>query len=120
MLSAPILGAWVLGLGLVSTGKVHEPTNGDKMALTMSRLATAALTADRIDYWIRRHVIQYWHEAHPSQHKLSPVQDRRIGPSAIGLTVRTGKAKRDQMFSGLPPKADFPILELTHYPLYLG
>jgi hypothetical protein len=32
--------------------------------------AAAALTADRIDYWIRRHVIQYWHEAHPSQHKF--------------------------------------------------
>jgi hypothetical protein len=47
-------------------------------------LATAALTADRIDYWIRRHVIQYWHEAHPSQHKLSPAQDKRTGPSAIG------------------------------------
>ena len=33
-------------------------------------LAAAALVADRIDYWIRRHVIQYWHEAHPSQHKF--------------------------------------------------
>jgi hypothetical protein len=47
-------------------------------------LAAAALTADRIDYWIRRHVIQYWHEAHPFQYKLSPAQDKRIGPSAIG------------------------------------
>jgi len=50
----------------------------------MSTLAAAALTADRIDYWIRRHVIQYWHETHPSQHKLSPAQDKRIGSSAIG------------------------------------
>jgi hypothetical protein len=25
------------------------------------------------------------------------------------MTGRTGKAQRDQMFSGLPPKADFPI-----------
>jgi hypothetical protein len=47
-------------------------------------LAAAALTADRIDYWIRRHVIQYWHEAHPSQQRLSFAQDKRIGPSAIG------------------------------------
>jgi hypothetical protein len=47
-------------------------------------LAAAALTSDRIDYWIRRHVIQYWHETHPSQRKLSPAQDKRIGPSAIG------------------------------------
>jgi hypothetical protein len=77
------------------------PTNGGKMTLTillswggrpsnskagawMSILATAALTADRIDYWIRQHVIQYWHEAHPSQHKLCFAQDERIGPSAIG------------------------------------
>jgi hypothetical protein len=43
-------------------------------------LVAAALTADRIDYWIRRHVIRYWHEAHSSQQKLSPAQ----GPSAIG------------------------------------
>ena len=47
-------------------------------------LAAAALVADRIDYWIRRHVIQYWHEAHPSQQRLSFAQDKRIGPSAIG------------------------------------
>ena len=44
----------------------------------------AALTADRIDYWIRRYVIQYWHDAHPSQHTLSPAEDKRIGLSAIG------------------------------------
>jgi hypothetical protein len=50
----------------------------------MSTLAAAALTADRIDYWIRRHLIQYCHETHPSQQKLSPAQDKRIGSSAIG------------------------------------
>src|SRR5215831_551201 len=32
------------------------------------------------------------------------------------MTVRTDKAQRDQMFSGLPPKADFPILELLPSP----
>jgi hypothetical protein len=46
-------------------------------------LAAAALTADGIDYWIRRHVIQYWHEAHPSQHKLSPAQ--RSGSPVNGI-----------------------------------
>src|SRR5262249_291853 len=40
----------------------------------MSTLAAAALRADRMDYWIRRHVIQYWDGTHPSQHKLSPAQ----------------------------------------------
>ena len=40
-----------------------------KAGARMSTLAVTALTADRIDYWIRRHVIQYWHDAHPSQYK---------------------------------------------------
>jgi hypothetical protein len=50
-------------------------------------LAAAALTADRIDYWIRRHVIQYWHEAHPSQHKLSPVQHKLSPAQRSGSPV---------------------------------
>jgi hypothetical protein len=50
-------------------------------------LAAAALTADRIDYWIRRHVIQYWHEAHPSQHKLSPVQQKLSPAQRSGSPV---------------------------------
>jgi hypothetical protein len=50
----------------------------------MSTFAAAALTADRLDYWIRGHVIQYWDRAHPSQRELSPAQDRRVGLSAIG------------------------------------
>ena len=60
----------------------RRPSNAKAGALA------AALTADRIDYWIRRHVIQYWHETHPSQRKLSPAQDKRIGPSAIGQCPR--------------------------------
>ena len=50
----------------------------------MSTFATVAQTADRLDYWIRRHVIQYWHEVLPSQCKLSSAQVRRVEPSAIG------------------------------------
>jgi len=30
--------------------------------------------------------------------------------------VRTGKAQNERMFSGLPPKADFPILKLLPPP----
>jgi hypothetical protein len=37
----------------------------------MSTVAAAAQTADRIDYWIRRHVIQYCYGAHPSQSQSS-------------------------------------------------
>jgi len=33
----------------------------------MSTIAAAAQTADRIDYWIRRHVIRYCYGSHPSQ-----------------------------------------------------
>jgi len=57
----------------------RQPSNAKAGAL-----AAAALTADRIDYWIRRHVIQYWHETHPSQHKFESRQGKRIGPSEIG------------------------------------
>ena len=33
--------------------------------------------------------------------------------SVVGFEFRSGKAQNEQKFSGLPPKADFPILELT-------
>jgi hypothetical protein len=66
-----ILSSWVGG------------RSNSKAGAWTSTLAAAALTADRIDYWIRRHVIQYWHEAHPSQQKLSFAQDKRTASSAI-------------------------------------
>jgi len=59
----------------------YWPSRGRPSNAKAGALAAAALVADRIDYWIRRHVIQYWHEAHPSQQRLSPAQDKRIGPS---------------------------------------
>jgi len=42
----------------------------------MSTVAAAAQTADRIDYWIRRHVIQYCYGTHPSrsQSKFNPAR----------------------------------------------
>ena len=52
----------------------------------MSTIAAAAQTADRIDYWIRRHVIQYCYGSHPSQSqtKFNSARDRRVGLLAIG------------------------------------
>ncbi len=44
----------------------------------MSTVAAAAQTSDRIDYWIRRHVIQYCYGTHPSQSKFNPARDRRV------------------------------------------
>jgi len=49
-------------------------------------VAAAAQTADRIDYWIRRHVIQYCYGTHPS--KFNPARDRRVGLLAIGQWLK--------------------------------
>jgi hypothetical protein len=59
-----------------------RPRNS-KGAARMSTFAAGTLTADRIDYWIRRRVLQYWDGTHPSQRLLNPGRDRRIGLSAI-------------------------------------
>jgi hypothetical protein len=52
----------------------------------MSTIAAAAQTADRIDYWIRRHVIQYCYGTHPlsKPHQVNSARDRRVGLLAIG------------------------------------
>ena len=42
----------------------------------LSILAAAAQTADRIDYWISRRVLEYWDVPHPSQLKLDSGRDR--------------------------------------------
>ena len=54
----------------------------------MSTIAAAAQTADRIDYWIRRHVIPYCYGTHPSQSKVNSVRDRRVGLLAIGQCLK--------------------------------
>ena len=38
-----------------------------KGAARKSAFAAGTLTADRIDYWIRRRVLQFWDGVHPSQ-----------------------------------------------------
>jgi hypothetical protein len=67
----------------------------------MSTIAAAAQTADRIDYWIRRHVIQYCYEPHPSQSqtKFNPARDRRVWLSAIGQSL---KDQYDALASPMP------------------
>jgi hypothetical protein len=48
-----------------------------------------AAAADRIDYWIRRHVIVSRYGTHPpSQSKLNSARDRRGGLSAIGQCLK--------------------------------
>jgi hypothetical protein len=56
----------------------------------MSTIAAAAQTADRIDYWIRRHVIQYCYGTHPlsKPHQVNSARDRRVGLLAIGQCLK--------------------------------
>ncbi len=63
----------------------------------MPTIAAAALTADWIDYWIRRHVT---HGTHPSQSKLNSARDRRVGLSAIGQCL---KDQYDALTTPIPP-----------------
>jgi hypothetical protein len=67
----------------------------------MSTIAATAQTADRIDYWIRQHVIPYCHGTHPSQSqiKFNSARDRRVGLSAIGQHL---KDQYDALATPLP------------------
>jgi hypothetical protein len=67
----------------------------------MSTVAAAAQTADRIDYWIRRHVIPYCYATHPSQNqsKFNPARDRRVGLLAIGQCL---KEQYDALWTPMP------------------
>jgi hypothetical protein len=67
----------------------------------MPTIAAAARTADRIDYWIRRHVIVSCYGTHPpSQSKLNSARDRRVRLSAIGQCL---KDQYDALVSPIPP-----------------
>ena len=60
-----------------------------------------AAAADRIDYWIRRHVIVSCYGTHPpSQSKLNSARDRRVGLSAIGQCL---KDQYDALATPIPP-----------------
>jgi hypothetical protein len=54
-----------------------------------------AATADRIDYWIRRHVVPC-----PPQSNVNSARDRRVGLSAIGQCL---KDQYDTLASPIPP-----------------
>jgi hypothetical protein len=56
-----------------SRGQPRKSQGAARMSTSarMSTFAAATLTADRIDYWVRRHV-KYGDETHPSQRKLNP------------------------------------------------
>jgi hypothetical protein len=62
----------------------------------MSTRAAAVRTADRIDYWIRRHLIQSCDGTYTSQ----SARDRRIELSAIGQCL---KDRYDALATPNPP-----------------
>ena len=53
-------------------------------------MAHFTAAADRIDYWIRRHAIQFYCESHPApnKNKFNPARDRLVGLSAIGQCLK--------------------------------
>jgi hypothetical protein len=77
----------------------------------MSTIAAAAQTADRIDYWIRRHVIQCSQGTfpHPSQSKWNPARDRRVWLSAIGQSL---KDQYDALSTPIPPRLAVLVRQL--------
>jgi len=61
----------------------------------MHYLKKVILTADRIDYWIRLHVIQYCCETHPAQHKVGKsVSTANVRRPGIGRHVVLGRGGR--------------------------
>jgi hypothetical protein len=54
-----------------------------------------AATADRIDYWIRQHVVPC-----PPKGKVNPVLDRYVGLRAIGRSL---KDQYDALTTPIPP-----------------
>jgi hypothetical protein len=54
-----------------------------------------AVRADRIDYWIRRHVVPY-----PPQNKVNAARDRYVGLTAIGRSL---KEEYDALATPIPP-----------------
>jgi hypothetical protein len=82
----------------------------------MPTIAAPALTANRIDYWIPPHIVQYCYGTHPSQSKLIPRGGRRVGMLAIGKCL---KDQYDALATPAPPHLAALVkkLEERGYPL---
>jgi hypothetical protein len=66
----------------------------------MPTIAAPALTANRIDYWIPSHIIQYCYGDYPSQNKRNPRGGRRVGVLAVGKCL---KDQYDALAIPIPP-----------------
>jgi len=74
----------------------------------MSTIAAATQTADRIDYWIRRHV-HHCYGTHPSEGKSNSVRGSRVGLLAIGQSL---KEQYDVLATPMPPHLAALVTEL--------
>jgi hypothetical protein len=65
----------------------------------MSTIAATTHAADRVDYWVRRHLL---YSSHPcqNQNKYKPPWDRRVVLSAIGQCL---KDQYDAHATPVPP-----------------
>ena len=63
------------------------------MPTILSRMSTFAAAVDQIDHWIRRHLIEYWDETHPSQ--LKSVEISALGCQHLGNAARTSRAHQE-------------------------
>src|SRR5262245_62725012 len=85
----------------------HEETRPPASAAAR---APRAATQPRRRAWLRIFVVRYGLPCDPSG--WGSFMQRGMIPRFEPLVVSGGKAQSEQMFSGLPPKADLPILEL--------
>jgi hypothetical protein len=76
-----------------------------KGAGRMSTFAAGTLTADRIDYWIRRRVLQYWDGIHPSL----PWLFRLLVRPAQGLAAGGNVGLRRHGHLALPATPTLPL-----------
>jgi hypothetical protein len=103
----PFVGNQTNGARVSLFSAEREAESGER---PMRDLAAAARTADRIDYWIRRHVIVSCYGTHPpSQSKLNSARDRRIGLSAIGQCL---KDQYDALATPIPPHLALLVKQL--------
>jgi hypothetical protein len=70
-----------------------------RAALLLREAQSPPRLKQRIDYWIRRHVIPYCHGTSQSQIKFNSARDRRVGLSAIGQGL---KDQYDAVASPMP------------------
>jgi hypothetical protein len=63
-------------------------------------MSDPSASADRLDYWIRRHAVQLYCGTHPAQKKSKSNSARLVGLSAIGQCL---KDQYEALSSPVPP-----------------